>query len=366
MAPGPLPSLWRRHRLLGARGDRQGRVRHPRVGHACGGGAKLERALPRTRAPLAWLRRAWRRSSARVASRRRRTSRSTRGAVCSSVGRRAGDRARVRGPALGGPGAARVPRAPGRVGARRPDAASLHRPARAVRAERDVRRPGSERTADQSRPVVRRGDGATICALLERAVLPGGDAADAARAAGGNPLYAEEFVRLLSDRGRLGRGRGGAGVGAGIIAARLDTLPAERKSLLQDAAVHRQGVLVGRARAMGDRDPREVEQALHELARKELVRPSRSSAMEGEAEYGFWHVLVQDVCYAQIPRAARAAVIRRPLRGSRRRRASARKTSPTCSRTTTRPRLELNRGGRLDERARAAAGACRALPGPGR
>ena len=29
--------------------------------------------------------------------------------------------------------------------------------------------------------------------------------------------------------------------------------------------------------------------------------------MEEEAEYGFWHVLVRDVCYAQIPRAARAA-----------------------------------------------------------
>ena len=58
---------------------------------------------------------------------------------------------------------------------------------------------------------------------------------------------------------------------------------------------------------MGERDPREVEQALHELARKELVRPARTSSMEGEAEYGFWHLLVRDVCYAQIPRAARAA-----------------------------------------------------------
>ena len=29
--------------------------------------------------------------------------------------------------------------------------------------------------------------------------------------------------------------------------------------------------------------------------------------MEGEHEYGFWHVLVRDVCYGQIPRAARAA-----------------------------------------------------------
>ena len=30
-------------------------------------------------------------------------------------------------------------------------------------------------------------------------------------------------------------------------------------------------------------------------------------SMEGEHEYGFWHVLVRDVCYGQIPRAARAA-----------------------------------------------------------
>ncbi len=34
--------------------------------------------------------------------------------------------------------------------------------------------------------------------------------------------------------------------------------------------------------------------------------PSRQSSMEGESEYGFWHVLVRDVAYAQIPRAARA------------------------------------------------------------
>ena len=37
------------------------------------------------------------------------------------------------------------------------------------------------------------------------------------------------------------------------------------------------------------------------------MRPARSSSMEGEHEYGFWHVLVRDVCYGQIPRAARAA-----------------------------------------------------------
>ena len=46
---------------------------------------------------------------------------------------------------------------------------------------------------------------------------------------------------------------------------------------------------------------------VHELARKELVRPARTSSMQGQREYGFWHVLVRDVCYGQIPRAARAS-----------------------------------------------------------
>ena len=63
----------------------------------------------------------------------------------------------------------------------------------------------------------------------------------------------------------------------------------------------------GAVGAMDDRDPHEVERALHELSRKELVRPARQSSMEGEAEYGFWHLLVRDVAYQQIPRAARAA-----------------------------------------------------------
>ncbi|PWU20721.1 MAG: hypothetical protein C5B48_12110, partial [Candidatus Rokuibacteriota bacterium] len=53
-------------------------------------------------------------------------------------------------------------------------------------------------------------------------------------------------------------------------------------------------------------DPQAVELALHELALKELVRPARQSSMEGESEYGFWHLLVRDVAYAQIPRAERA------------------------------------------------------------
>ena len=146
-----------------------------------------------------------------------------------------------------------------------------------------------------------------IGALLERAVLPAETQRMLLERAGGNPLYAEEFVRLLSDKGALEEDVEVPDSVQALIAARLDTLAADRKALLQDAAVMGKVFWAGALVSMGDRDSREVEQALHELARKELVRPSRSSAMEGEAEYGFWHVLVQDVCYAQIPRAARAA-----------------------------------------------------------
>jgi class 3 adenylate cyclase/tetratricopeptide (TPR) repeat protein len=147
-----------------------------------------------------------------------------------------------------------------------------------------------------------------IATLLERAVLPAETERALLDRAGGNPLYAEEFVRLVGDREQLGDvvAEVPDSVQA-LIAARLDTLSPERKNLLQDAAVVGKVFWAGALAEMGAREPREVELALHELARKELARPARTSSMEGEREYGFWHVLVRDVCYAQIPRAGRAA-----------------------------------------------------------
>jgi class 3 adenylate cyclase/tetratricopeptide (TPR) repeat protein len=146
-----------------------------------------------------------------------------------------------------------------------------------------------------------------ISMLLEQAVLPAETQQALLERAGGNPLYAEEFVRLLADRGEFtGEAEVPDSVQA-LIAARLDTLTAERKSLLQDAAVLGKVFWAGALAEMGAREPGEVEFALHELSRKELVRPARTSSMEGESEYGFWHLLVRDVTYAQIPRATRAA-----------------------------------------------------------
>jgi class 3 adenylate cyclase/tetratricopeptide (TPR) repeat protein len=134
----------------------------------------------------------------------------------------------------------------------------------------------------------------------------------------GNPLYAEEFARLLRDRDLLVEADGvialrpGAAlplpdsIGA-LIAARLDTLPADRKAMLADAAVVGKVFWAGAVAAMGGREVRAVTDAMRELARKELVRPARHSSMAGEEEHSFWHVLARDVAYAQLPRPSRAA-----------------------------------------------------------
>ena len=87
----------------------------------------------------------------------------------------------------------------------------------------------------------------------------------------------------------------------GLIAARLDALAPERKQLLQDASVIGRVFWSGAIARMSGRDRRDMEASLHDLSRRELVRPVRRSSFEGETEYRFHHGLVRDVCYAQIP-----------------------------------------------------------------
>jgi class 3 adenylate cyclase/tetratricopeptide (TPR) repeat protein len=135
--------------------------------------------------------------------------------------------------------------------------------------------------------------------------------------AGGNPLFAEELVRMLKEQGLVvTRDRAvaladGAEVAfpesiQALIAARLDLVTPERKRVLQDGAVIGRVFWSGAVAAMGVRDHVQVTEALGELARKQLIRPAPVSSMEGQTEYVFWHALVRDVAYAQIPRLSRA------------------------------------------------------------
>ncbi len=157
-----------------------------------------------------------------------------------------------------------------------------------------------------------------VSALLQTTVLPAELQQPILDRAGGNPLYAEEFVRLLKDKNLLVRKgsswelKEGAEVPfphsvQALIAARLDTLAPDAKSMLADAAVVGKVFWAGAVAAMGGRDLQVVTSSLRELSRKELVRPARRSSIEGEAEHAFWHILTRDVAYAQLPRASRAA-----------------------------------------------------------
>jgi tetratricopeptide (TPR) repeat protein len=147
-----------------------------------------------------------------------------------------------------------------------------------------------------------------VAALLDRSVLPAETQSALLQRAGGNPLYAEEFVRMVTDR-ELVAGDGELPMPEsvqGIVAARLDALPDEEKALLQDASVVGKVFWLGAAAEIGGVDPDAAEDALHRLERKEFVRRERRPSVAGENEYAFRHLLVRDVAYSQIPRARRA------------------------------------------------------------
>jgi class 3 adenylate cyclase/tetratricopeptide (TPR) repeat protein len=136
-----------------------------------------------------------------------------------------------------------------------------------------------------------------ISALSERALLEAELQSALLDRAGGNPLYAEQYVRMLAERG-AGEELALPETVQGIIAARLDALAPGEKALLQDAAV------VGKVFWLGALGA--TEQQLHVLEQKQFVQRARRSSVDGETEFAFKHLLVRDVAYGQIPRAERA------------------------------------------------------------
>ena len=143
-----------------------------------------------------------------------------------------------------------------------------------------------------------------VHALLEQSAIPADIQTALLERSGGNPLYAEEFVRLLDERAE---GDGVPETVQGIIAARLDVLDREEKELLQDAAVLGRVFWVG---GLGH-ERETAESALHRLERREFVQRERRSTVAGETEYAFRHALVREVAYEQIPRAQRGEKHRR-------------------------------------------------------
>ena len=158
-------------------------------------------------------------------------------------------------------------------------------------------------------PLAEEDTGRLISALLERPLQLAHEQRTLLDRAGGNPLFAEQYVRMLSERG------GTAGElpesVQGVIAARLDALPRAEKELLQEASVHGKVFWVGGVAAATGVDLRGTEPLLRALERKDFVRRERRSAVAGDLQYSFQHVLLRDVAYGQIPRRARADKHRR-------------------------------------------------------
>jgi class 3 adenylate cyclase/tetratricopeptide (TPR) repeat protein len=120
----------------------------------------------------------------------------------------------------------------------------------------------------------------------------------------GNPLFVEETVRMLSEANGGGIERIPDTLQA-LIAARIDHLPPGEKELLQGAAVMGRifwkGALAELVLEGTDIDP-----LLEDLHLREFVLPEARSTISGEDAFKFKHVLIREVAYGGLSKAARA------------------------------------------------------------
>jgi class 3 adenylate cyclase/tetratricopeptide (TPR) repeat protein len=121
--------------------------------------------------------------------------------------------------------------------------------------------------------------------------------------AGGNPLFTEQFVRMLDERGTIAEMPQSV---HGVIAARLDALTRAEKRLLQQAAVLGRTFWLAALAATTGLEAGGTEPLLQALERKDFIRRDGRSRMARDAQYTFTHALLRDIAYSQLPRAARA------------------------------------------------------------
>jgi class 3 adenylate cyclase/tetratricopeptide (TPR) repeat protein len=136
--------------------------------------------------------------------------------------------------------------------------------------------------------------------------------------AGGNPLFLQETVRTLRERGLVDAERwhtkdlGELPVPTsvqGLISSRLDQLDATEKRLAHHASVVGAVFWAGAVAHIGVEDaspPADPRPGLAALERRDFVAHSAMSTVAGEEEYAFKHILMRDVAYGQIPKGRRA------------------------------------------------------------
>jgi len=121
-------------------------------------------------------------------------------------------------------------------------------------------------------------------------------------AASGNPLFIEEMAAWMLERD--GTDDELPTTVRAMIAARLDALPREERDVVFDASVVGKVFWAGPLASLRP-DQGDLDEILGSLERRDLIRMERASAVEGDREYTFRHMLIRDVAYATIPRRAR-------------------------------------------------------------
>ena len=129
--------------------------------------------------------------------------------------------------------------------------------------------------------------------------------ATVAARAEGNPLFAEEMVRLLSEEEGASAAELPATVQA-LLAARLDSLEPFQRRLLAHAAVVGRTFWEGALAPVVQAEGGDLQDALRALREKDLVVAGEAGGLAGEPELAFKHALIRDAAYEMLPKAVRA------------------------------------------------------------
>ncbi len=116
----------------------------------------------------------------------------------------------------------------------------------------------------------------------------------------GNPLFLEELAAAVAERSADERLPTSV---RSIIAARLDSLPPEERSVLVDASVVGRVFWRGALQEIAPRD--DLSRMLGSLEARDLVQREAVSRIKGDQQYAFKHGLIHDVAYGTLPRPAR-------------------------------------------------------------
>jgi class 3 adenylate cyclase len=122
-----------------------------------------------------------------------------------------------------------------------------------------------------------------------------------AELAGGNPFFIEQLAAAVRE---TDEGDPLPTSIRGIVAARLDALPPPERLVLLNASVAGKTFWRGVLERMSDGGDG-LGEALIALERRDLIRRETVSAIEGDEQYSFTHVLVRDSAYELLPRARR-------------------------------------------------------------